>query len=578
MKRLSSFSVSIVMILGFSMIHAQNNDDFQEPDDPTSDTLSNWQGVSDGLHASFVTRDKRFAKHIPPKVDRETHKHLKGWKGERVSAQVLLWTNADIADVKVTAPKFKDKTTGKTVKGQVNFERYVLTDEFACGCGYRDAEDFASSLSPDMLDPLDHYNMEGESVRPVWISVDIPRDIEAETYQSTIEVKTGNQESQALTLQMEVVDHELPKPKDWTFHLDLWQHPAAVARVNDVDLWSDAHFEAMKPVMQRLADAGQKVITATLNKDPWDVQTYDPYDDMIIWAKDDNGNWHYDYTVFDKWVEFMLDLGIDGMINAYSILPWNDEIHYKDDSGEFVDVEAGPGSGKFKDYWKPFLKDFSAHLKKKGWLEKTNIALDERPPEQMEAVFDLIDEVAPELGVSYADNHKTYQDYPGSEDISIAADDPFDHEDLKEREAKGLNTSFYIYCGNEFMNTFTFSNPAEANYVGWYALANGFDGVLRWSYNSWTEHPFKDSRFRTWPAGDTYIVYPQNRSSIRFERLREGIQDYEKARIIRQYLKENNKKEKLEKLNKMIDKLGDSERPEDWNQNLNAAKEQLNSF
>ena len=42
-----------------------------------------------------------------------------------------------------------------------------------------------------------------------------------------------------------------------------------------------------------------------------------------------------------------------------------------------------------------------------------------------------------------------------------------------------------------------------------------------------------DSRFRSWPAGDTYLVYPDARSSIRFERIREGIQDFEKIRIIK---------------------------------------------
>ena len=35
------------------------------------------------------------------------------------------------------------------------------------------------------------------------------------------------------------------------------------------------------------------------------------------------------------------------------------------------------------------------------------------------------------------------------------------------------------------------------------------------------------------PAGDTFLVYPGGNSSIRFEKLREGIVDYEKVRILR---------------------------------------------
>jgi len=53
------------------------------------------------------------------------------------------------------------------------------------------------------------------------------------------------------------------------------------------------------------------------------------------------------------------------------------------------------------------------------------------------------------------------------------------------------------------------------------------------------ENPLIDSRFTTWPSGDTYLVYPGAHSSVRFERVREGIQDYEKIRILREELAES---------------------------------------
>ena len=57
--------------------------------------------------------------------------------------------------------------------------------------------------------------------------------------------------------------------------------------------------------------------------------------------------------------------------------------------------------------------------------------------------------------------------------------------------------------------------------------------MLRWAYNSWAEDPQYDSRFGNWMAGDTYLVYPYNRSSIRFERLIDGIEVSEKIRTLR---------------------------------------------
>ena len=64
--------------------------------------------------------------------------------------------------------------------------------------------------------------------------------------------------------------------------------------------------------------------------------------------------------------------------------------------------------------------------------------------------------------------------------------------------------------------------------------AAGFTGYLRWAYNNWVKDPLRDSRFRTWPAGDLYQIYPGPRTSIRFEKFIEGIQDFEKIRILRE--------------------------------------------
>jgi hypothetical protein len=59
------------------------------------------------------------------------------------------------------------------------------------------------------------------------------------------------------------------------------------------------------------------------------------------------------------------------------------------------------------------------------------------------------------------------------------------------------------------------------------------DGYLRWAYNSWPEEPMTDSRFRAFTSGDTFIAYPLGRSSVRFERLVQGIQEYEKVQVMK---------------------------------------------
>lgn len=560
-------------------------DTFQEMKDPTNDTLSDWSKMpNENLMASFVSIDKKYPKSVMPTIEKSlTTEKVTGWKGERLSVQLLLWSAHDANQVEVEFGEFKsEKGSLPSEIAQARFVRYIMTDEFAEGCGYRKPENYASSLSPDMLDNLDCFNMEAKTVRPVWITIEIPRTAQSGNYIGNISLHARDQKTQSFELEVEVLDKTLPPPSEWQFHLDQWQHPSAVARVHKLKPWSDEHFEKMKPVMQMLANAGQKVITANINKDPWNHQCFDAYEDMIVWTKNTDGTWTYDYSVFDRWVQFMMDMGVKKMINCYSMAPWNDELQYIDaQSQETVTVTAKPGTKEFEQMWGAFLPDFVKHLKSKNWLELTNIAMDERSPEAMKATLDALNKYAPELGVALADNHKSYKKYPFIKDMCVGVDGQVDLQDIKERREKGLITTFYVCCSHPFPNQFTFSDSGESAYIGWFAAANDFDGFLRWAFNSWVENPETDSRFLSWPAGDTYIVYPDARSSIRYERLVEGIQDYEKIQIIKEQLQQSNTnadKVKLDQLNTAIAKLGTVERTATWNDDLNAAKTLLNQL
>jgi len=104
---------------------------------------------------------------------------------------------------------------------------------------------------------------------------------------------------------------------------------------------------------------------------------------------------------------------------------------------------------------------------------------------------------------------------------------------IKARAARGATTTYYVCCNPAKPNNFVFSPPVEGRWISWYAAAAGYDGFLRWAYEAWPEDPVRDARFGSWPAGDCYLVYPGANSCVRFEKLREGIADYEKIRILR---------------------------------------------
>lgn len=102
---------------------------------------------------------------------------------------------------------------------------------------------------------------------------------------------------------------------------------------------------------------------------------------------------------------------------------------------------------------------------------------------------------------------------------------------------------------------------------------------MRWAYNSWPGRPEYDSRFRTFASGDTYQVYPYARTSMRFERMIDGIEAFEKVKILR--AKYSDRKEVLapleEHLTKMAGmKLTDTNLP--WYKTMQEAVELLNTI
>ena len=532
----------ICLAAGFAFsANAQNDLTFVEADDPvelTAEQAAQWDKVSEKLNAAWGDSDFAYQRSVVPAEVSSEPCRLTVWKGERASALLMMWSAKDKAGVECNVGDFKAKGAKLPASiASTHFVRYTIADqqtpEFMKTHRYKKGKTPAM-LAPDMLDSLSTFYMEARTARPVWISINVPQDAQAGIYKADVVVRSGR-EKVVLPLELEVVNHTLISPDQWSYHLDLWQHPSAVARAYGVELWSDAHFEAMKPLMKRLANAGQKVVTATVNKDPWNHQCYDAYEPMIKWTKHQDGTWSYEYQIFDKWVQFMLDLGINREINCYSMVPWNCELEYMDEAeGKVITVKADPGTEIFKELWTPFLIDFKKHLEKKGWLEIANIAMDERSPEAMQAAADVLMACAPEMGFALADNHKSYKKFTMMRDVCVAIHHSVvSPEDINMRREQGFYTTFYVCCHPSFPNTFSCSQPYESELLGWYNIAHDYDGMLRWAYNSWAADPAYDSRFAKWISGDTYLVYPFNRSSVRFEKLIDGIEVAEKVRQLR---------------------------------------------
>lgn len=479
-------------------------------------------------------------------VSKDRTLKLTAWRGERVNALILLWGNEAANNVEVSIPALKGPRGSVIPASEIStgFLHYVMTDQVnpdgrtACR-NTPDHSIYDSSMVADVIDKRRFADIAPRTTQPVWVSVDVPFDANPGTYTGTVTIKGAPYKS--LKLEIKVVDRTLPTAHDRRFWLDLWQHPYSVARVYGVPLWSNEHFDAMRDTFEPLAAAGQKCITAPIIYRPWGGQTEDHFESMIGRTLELDGSWTFNYDVFDQWIEFMMGLGIDREINCYSLIPWQLSFRYHDrasDSMKFVD--AAVGTPEYNAFWLPFLKDFAAHLKTKGWFDITNIAMDERPMAAMQQAIKLIHEADPGFKVALAGNYHPEIE-PDLQDYCVALGGQFPEDVKARRRAAGKHSTYYTCCAEAYPNTFTCSPPAEATWLGWYAAADDFDGYLRWAYNSWVAEPLRDTRFRAWAAGDCFLIYPGGRSSVRLEKLNEGIQDYEKIRILQETLPADSK-------------------------------------
>lgn len=445
--------------------------------------------------------------------------NLKAWRGERCSAQMGIRANGQAEQLTVSCSEL--------CNGQQTISATISLLGYTKAHGVPTADVITRDTSCD--NPIG-------TVRGAWLQIDVPQNAAPGLYRGTITVSAVGCEPVQQDVSLLVEDATLPAPADWSIHLDLWQYPHSVARWHDVEPWSPEHFALLRPLMKRLAEAGQKCITCTLLDEAWNAQTYDWFPSMVRWVLGKDGKMRYDYSALDAWIHFMHDeVGIREQISCYTMIPWHLSVKFFDEAtGQYASVKAVPGTREYEELWAPFLRDFHAHMQQKGWAEKTCIAIDERPDDYVRAAMKLIQENAPSFRVSSAVDKPsalTREVYNISPVITHAGTAL--GELLRERKASGKITTFYVCLHPQKPNTFTHSLPAEAEWLGLFAAANHLDGFLRWAYNAWNRNPFETTDFVHWPSGDCYLVYPGNRSSVRFERLRDGIEDFEKINLLR---------------------------------------------
>lgn len=482
------------------------------------------------------------------------------WRGERASMQAVVYATEATGPLQLRwAGKPKSATQAQA---EARFVRYVTTDNFQY-CGYHPTHLTPYSV-PDLIASDATCSLQARSAQPVWCTFEVPQAAVVGTHRYRLELvdSATSRVVGRLNLSLKVLSRTLPTPQEQAFHVDFWQQPYAVARQHGVARWSEAHFEALKPYLRLLARSGQKVISTILFYEPWGDQSYDKFDPMVRTVKRKDGSWAYDYAVFDRYVQLCLDCGIGPQINCFSMVPWDMKFRYFDEArGQQVDLAATTSSQEYRELWTAFLTDFAAHLKQKGWFDRTCIAMDERGLDAMHDAYRVAQQAVPGLKMALAGNYHA-ELVDKLHDYCIAYGQDFSAEELAARRRQGRVSTTYTCCSNTHPNLFSNSLPAEAAFLPVYCIANQFDGYLHWSWMNWDDKSLTDTRYRLFAPGDTYLIYPGPQTSVRYERFIEGVALAEKVHLLRQELAASHQSERLERLNRLVQRFEPDDYPE----------------
>lgn len=442
-------------------------------------------------------------------------------------------------------------------------------------------EDDDRQLKSDQLLDVNYVYVKPKQVQPIWIEVTTKKTTKEGIYKPQISVYGKRMFAdevllKELTYEVEVVNTVLDDPRDYDFHLDLWQHSSNIARKYDVSLWSEEHFVILDNYIKSLSDLGQKAISVIVSEIPWSGQgevnnllnpsnLYEYNMVEVRFTKDQK--WEYDYKALNRYIEICLKYGINKEIEVFGLnniwtnveAEFGKVIEDYDDAIRIRYYDENENVYKYikkKADLKQYVQALEHNFIENGWIDLVRILADEPADlDDFKRRVNTIASMAPNFKFKVAINNIEFMGHNIPNVVDYCPNLPCScskYNELQEvKKSVDGTITYYVCCGPDYPNTFISSPYVESRIIPWFTWYLDIDGFLRWNYTVWPDDPLTSIRCRgpIWKAGDTNFVYPGRNGkpmlTLRYKLLKKGIRDFE---IIKKYTEKYGREEVLDKL------------------------------
>lgn len=209
----------------------------------------------------------------------------------------------------------------------------------------------------------------------------------------------------------------------------------------------------------------------------------------------------------------------------------------------------------YNQHWFAYMTAMQEYLRGLGYLDKAYYYVANEPQDQddYDAVAwysQQIKQVAPDLQLMVSEEPKpeiyNHPTYTGAKiDIWLPVLNQYNPDVSHERaRSHGEETWIYFLHGTRppYFNPITLDHPGiESKLTGWFLWKYRIRGIAYYSMNNWSKNPWTDP-LTDGHNGDLFLLYPPSRSneaiaygannhrfvsSIRFELMRDSLEDYE---------------------------------------------------